>query len=75
VRNSGSLFLLVLYTGEDTKLIMNQGKYQYKTSKMDFTVNVLLAIQVAMMFVMNVVMSYLFYRFVMMHSESYQYIF
>jgi hypothetical protein len=27
VRNSGTQYLMVLYTGVDTKLIMNQGKY------------------------------------------------
>jgi hypothetical protein len=50
VRNSGSLYLLIVYTGIDTKLIMNQGRYQYKTSMIDKTINWLLLCQVIMMF-------------------------
>ena len=30
VRNSEHLYLLVLYTGNDTKLILNQGSYRFK---------------------------------------------
>ena len=30
VRNSGCLYLLVLYTGPQTKLILNQGSYRFK---------------------------------------------
>ncbi|MFN9898479.1 MAG: hypothetical protein ACK55Z_06725, partial [bacterium] len=35
VRNSEHLYLLVLYTGKDTKLILNQGKYRFKQSHVD----------------------------------------
>jgi hypothetical protein len=35
VRNSEHLYLLVLYTGNDTKLILNQGKYRFKQSHVD----------------------------------------
>ena len=35
VRNSESLYLLVLYTGNDTKLILNQGSYRFKQSHVD----------------------------------------
>jgi hypothetical protein len=41
---------MVIYTGVDTKLIMNQGRYQYKTSMIDKLTNVMLLCQVIMMF-------------------------
>lgn len=43
MKNSGKLFLLVLYTGNDTKIIMNQGTYKQKKSLNDKTVNIFLA--------------------------------
>jgi len=30
VRQSGQLFLLVIYTGKDTKQILNEGNYKFK---------------------------------------------
>lgn len=50
MRNSGSQYLMVIYTGIDTKLIMNQGRYQYKTSMIDKITNLMLLCQVIMMF-------------------------
>jgi hypothetical protein len=41
--------MLVLYTGNDTKIIMNQGTYKQKKSLNDKTVNIFLAWNVFLM--------------------------
>lgn len=75
MRNSGYLFLLVLYTGNDTKLILNQGKYRFKQSHVDGMVNKILAINIVIMLTLCSVMAYLNYRFSTSHEERYTYIF
>ena len=30
---------LVIYTGKDTKIVLNQGKYKYKTSNSEYDMN------------------------------------
>lgn len=50
MRNSGCQYLMVLYTGVETKLIMNQGKYRYKKSKIDLLIDLTLFLQVCLMF-------------------------
>ena len=50
MRNSGTQYLMVLYTGVETKLIMNQGKYRYKKSKVDLLIDLTLFLQVCLMF-------------------------
>ena len=40
LRNSGSgIFAMTVYTGPDTKLIKNQGKFKYKKSNTEQTMN------------------------------------
>jgi len=31
--NSGSVYAMVIYTGVETKLLLNQGRYQFKISR------------------------------------------
>jgi len=75
VRNSNYLFLLVLYTGNDTKLILNQGKYRFKQSHVDGMVNKILTINIILMLTLCAIMAYLNYRFVTSYEEKYIYIF
>lgn len=37
------ILALVLYTGNDTKLVLNQGKYKYKTSNTEINLNIIFA--------------------------------
>lgn len=43
VKQSGAVYMLVIYTGKDTKQILNQGNYKFKYSLIDTAVNLLLA--------------------------------
>jgi len=35
------ILALVLYTGSDTKLVLNQGNYKYKTSNTEINLNLI----------------------------------
>ena len=56
IENSGSVIAIIVYTGTDSKLIMNLGKYVYKMSSFDkilnriMVLNLLLAISIALIF-------------------------
>ena len=63
VRNSECLYLLVLYTGNDTKLILNQGKYRFKQSSVDKMINWVLFINIVVMLSFGVVLAYCNYLF------------
>jgi phospholipid-translocating ATPase len=69
VRNSGRQYMMVLFTGVDTKLIMNQGNYQYKTSSIDKYTNVMLFCQVMMMFAFSGLLVLGEYRFSRSHDR------
>ena len=75
VRNSRCLYLLVLYTGNDTKLILNQGKYRFKQSHVDQMINKILAINIVLMLSMCATIAYFNYRFASRHAKSHTYIF
>lgn len=51
VRNSGKIYMVVVYTGKDTKIIMNNGKYKFKKSSNDKVINIFLAWNVFVMLV------------------------
>jgi hypothetical protein len=42
--NSREVFVMVLYTGKDTKLFLNQGEYKFKISKLSYMLNIFLVI-------------------------------
>lgn len=69
MRNSGRQYMMVVFTGVDTKLIMNQGNYQYKTSSIDKYTNVMLFCQVMMMFAFSGLLVIGEYRFSKSHSH------
>ena len=75
VRNSECIYLLVLFTGNDTKLILNQGTYRFKQSSVDQMINKVLLINIALMLSFGVILSYCNYLFSDENSESYSYIF
>ena len=75
VRNSDCLFLLVLFTGNDTKLILNQGKYRFKQSHVDQVINKVLLVNILLMLSFGVVLSYFSYKFAVENLERAPYIF
>lgn len=54
---------MVVYTGPDTKLVMNQGNYRAKISSFAKQLNILLAVNIGIMLTMAVFMSQLGTRF------------
>ena len=75
VRNSGHLYLLVLYTGNDTKLILNQGSYRFKQSHVDKVVNKILMINIMLMLSMCGILAYCNYLFVTSTIDEHWYVF
>jgi magnesium-transporting ATPase (P-type) len=64
VRNSGNLYMIVVFTGKDTKIIMNNGRYKFKKSVNDRTVNFFLVLNVIQILVpLGITLSLLAVRF------------
>ena len=69
MRNSGKLYLLVLYTGADTKIIMNQGTYKFKKSLSDKMVNYYFAWNTfCILFPIGLSLMFACYNFIETHS-------
>ena len=69
VRNSECLYLLVLYTGNDTKLILNQGNYRFKQSSVDKMINMILFINIVLILSFGVILAYSSFLFADEHYE------
>jgi len=63
IKNSKEVFGLVIYTGKDTKLVLNQGKYIQKMSHMSMLMNYYLFLNICLLFILDVLMSQLGNRF------------
>lgn len=59
LRNSDDVFVMVVYTGEETKMVMNQGQYQFKISKLMYMFNVTLSIALVVFFLLIIFSSQL----------------
>ena len=66
---------MVLYTGPETKLILNQGKYNFKQSKLDQMINIFLGWNVAAMLLFSAALSYGCYNFVLENKMYHSYLF
>jgi hypothetical protein len=66
---------LVAYTGVDTKIIMNQGTYQFKQSQIEKKLNIILAINIVGILVLDGIMSGMFYEFIKEYGNGMTYIF
>ena len=75
MRNSDCLYLLVLYTGNDTKLILNQGNYRFKQSHVDKVINKILLVNFVLMLSYGAILSYCNYLFVSENMDGHAYIF
>ena len=67
--------MLVLYTGLETKLILNQGSYRFKQSHVDKMINVVLSWNLIIMLTFTLVLTLLNYRWNSMNMGSHWYIF
>ena len=56
VKNSKMVQALVVYTGVETKLVMNQGNYIFKISRLDYLLNWVLGV-LLIFFVLAIILS------------------
>jgi phospholipid-transporting ATPase len=75
VRNSGCLYMLVLYTGLETKLILNQGSYKFKMSHVDKTINYILLCNALVMILFTFVLAFYSYKWVDANIDRHTYVF
>ena len=75
LRNSGHVICLVAYTGNQTKLHMNLSKPRFKQSQFEFNVNVVLGINVALLFLLSFVSCFAGLSFNRRHREGDWYIY
>lgn len=61
LENSGSVLGLVVYTGTETKLIMNLGKYKFKQSQFEKVLNGILCFNLACAIILSII-NVLLYR-------------
>ena len=46
---------LVVYTGKDTKLVLNQGKYKFSISRLSYELNLVLTSLIIFMILINII--------------------
>ena len=57
IRNTEEVFVVVLYTGVDTKLVLNEGKYKFKISKYYSVLNRYMIINLATLIILDLFMT------------------
>lgn len=62
LKNSDDVYAMVVYTGPDTKLVLNQGKYKFKNSNLAKTINGFMIINLITMLVLDIFMSQIMNR-------------
>mmetsp|Transcript_7801 Transcript_7801/g.7257 ORF Transcript_7801/g.7257 Transcript_7801/m.7257 type:complete len:127 (+) Transcript_7801:613-993(+) len=75
LKNSGKVRVLILYSGLQTKMFLNQGKYHFKRSQLDKKINVILFFNIIAMFVLMGIMSGRYYQFLTRRAQEHWYIF
>lgn len=53
IKNSGHLNAMVIYTGTETKLVKNQGRYQFKQSHMEKSINYFMGFNIFLILVIG----------------------
>jgi phospholipid-translocating ATPase len=53
IRNSGRVLALVVYTGKDSKLVMNFGSYKFKRPQFERLLNIIIGIQCCLFLIMS----------------------
>jgi magnesium-transporting ATPase (P-type) len=66
---------LVLYTGRETKIYLNNGKSTYKTSKLERTLNIMIIVNIVLLFVIDGIMSGKSLHFLKNNGPGMRYIF
>lgn len=69
VKNS-TVQCIVVATGPDTKIVLNQGKYSYKTSSFEKQMNKVFGIQIIMLFIFDGFFTYLNYNHISQNLDQ-----
>ena len=72
---ANGVLALVLYTGSESKLVLNQGKYKYKTSKTEINLNLIFLGQLVQIFAFCTIFACLHYDFMVSNRGNTDYIF
>ena len=64
MKNSEYIDAIVIYTGINTKLVLNQGKYKFKISQLDKAINVATLFNLVVMLLMAGFVTIMAYDFV-----------
>ena len=65
-----------MYTGVETKLVQNQGKYSTKVSQLQYKINVYMVINITTMFLQAIIHAFVFNRmWVSENSKTHTYIY
>jgi len=75
LKNSENVYAMVLYTGPDTKLVLNQGKYKFKNSQLAKTINKFMGINLFVMIMLVILMSQIMNRTWHSNHASHKYLF
>ena len=76
VTNSNSIYAVVVYTGMETKLALNEGKYLNKLSNLSYQLNIFLGINIIVMTIMAILMSLIGTRsWIKNNQDSHYYIY
>jgi len=71
----GGVFALVLYTGKDTKINLNQGNYKYKSSSTEKNLNLIFTWQIFWIFGISFIMSVISHFFLTLNFDDMPYVF
>lgn len=74
IKNSGKIYALVLYTGKETKVMLNQGKYKLKKSKIEKQLNILIMANIVLLIVLDAISCALYYHWTIKHMEKLPYL-
>ena len=70
IKNSNYVHVLVIYTGKDAKVMMNQGKYKNKKSKIEKQLNIVIFGNIILLFCLDGLMSGLNYKWINDNAEK-----
>ena len=68
VKNSKDVYACIVYTGAETKLALNLGKYQFKISELQKNINKYVGVNIIALVIMDLICSQIFFR--IWHSFS-----
>lgn len=75
LENTENVLAFVLYTGAETKLIMNQGKYNFKRSRSERNLNLIMLVNLFISILLVVSGAMMNYFFTLEHYKEHTYIF